>query len=173
MKSADLPNVSMFCFWVFSSYMDSSCYSNQEIGSLDPFLDQQPPVYSWKLHVIRNPHIEKYLLLSTHKYHIWLYISLRVKMRKVVQKIWHQRNAGIRDAYYSRGNYFTEKFAFWMTAHYSVISQVVIWPTHLLLHRKWAINSDSLKKFFFYYMPETQQNMHCFSHIAMTSINSK
>ena len=30
-----------------------------------------------------------------------------------------------------------------------------------------------LKHFFFYYVPEIRQNMHYFSHMAMTSINSK
>lgn len=81
-------------------------------------------------------HSEKHLHLSLSKYYTWLDVSFRYKRRKVVQKIWCQRNIGIFDAHYLRSNYFIEKFAFLMFAHYFVILQVVIWPTHIYCFSK-------------------------------------
>ena len=118
-------------------------------------------------------HSEKHLHLSLSKYYTWLDVSFRYKRRKVVQKIWCQRNIGILDAHYLRSNYFIEKFAFLMFAHYLLFYKLLSDQHIFIAFPKKSNQLWQLKHFFFYYVPEIRQNMHCFSHMAMTSINSK
>lgn len=97
-----------------------------------PCLDGQTQVHSWQAasRTWQETHIAK-STLSTNVTLEGIFFS-QAKIRKVVQKIWQQRNAGLCDTYYSRGNYSTEKFAFWMTAHYCDFTSCYLTSTFIV-----------------------------------------
>lgn len=116
--------VSVFCFWTFFFLPPIWSF---HVPALQPLFNWIDLIDRLKLILTENSHLKT----PTDKYQTWLDVSFRDKREKVVQKIWYQINTSILDVYYSRTNYLTEKFAFVMLAHYTVISEVVIWPKHI------------------------------------------